>query len=165
MSFVLGFGHASFYHPRTHTFNPPTVPDPANYPDPNPSCLHQHIPAPPPLSLASPHETDDLYTPVRLVSFGAGNRRVGGYCLRPFLTGPLLKTRRFLCPITASRNNYWLICRVTLAAVTENPSAIQAPSTGGIGGMKPTRCQSVFGIGDTNGDTSPLKPTWFDARI
>jgi hypothetical protein len=42
---------------------------------------------------------------------------------------------------------------------------MQAPSTGGISGMKPTRSQSVFGSGDTNGDTSKLKPTWFDARM
>jgi len=49
-----------------------------------------------------PRATDDLYIPVQLVSFGAGNRRVGGYCLRPFLTEPLLKTRRFVGPITAT---------------------------------------------------------------
>jgi len=57
------------------------------------------------------------------------------------------------------------MCRVKLGAVTGNPSAMQAPSTGGISGMKPTRSQSVFGSGDTNGDTSKLKPTWFDARM
>ena len=79
---------------------------PANYPQPNPSLCHQHIPAPPPLSLASPHETDDLYIPVRLVSFGVKNRRVGGYCLRPFLTGPLFKSPS----ACQSDNSYNLAC-------------------------------------------------------
>ena len=89
-----------------------------------------------------------------------------GYCLRPFLTGPLFKSPS----VYWHENSSNLVCSSLgfmrrLGAVSDSLIASNRLFKDRQPSMKPTRCQSVLCSGDTNGDTSVLKLNWITARI
>jgi len=106
-----------------------TVFHPTNSSQPNPSLAHQHIRAHGVVVHTYPYETDDLYIPVRLVSFGARNRRVGG-----MLPSAFPNWATFYKPVGLSANNSCnLVCSslgfmTWLAAVSDSLIASNRPS-------------------------------------